>query len=184
MYSTVECNWMWTIGTIRVDRSINTVSLSQARVQLKLFTSTDYFGNWNLNSNILLKAFQFSQRIYVIKAENKGLKTRTSFLKNDNHYPEQSLIHLGLAMNACKSQFTDHYLSSSFFPNLKSLDLSSNQLTNLNTFIKSTQSLKHLGAVNLSNNPLCNYKYYKAALIDKLHLSEGLKFLNNFYVLL
>ena len=74
-------------------------------------------------------------------------------------------------MNSCKSALTDHYLSSAFFPNLKSIDLSSNGLTNLNTFVKAAKSLKNLGALNLSDNPLCNFKLYQVALIHELGLT-------------
>ena len=100
-----------------------------------------------------------------------GLTGLSESIEESNNFPYIGLIHLGLAMNSCKSALTDHYLSSAFFPNLKSIDLSSNGLTNLNTFVKAAKSLKNLGALNLSGNPLCNFKLYQVALIHELGLT-------------
>ena len=71
-----------------------------------------------------------------------GLEGLNESIEESHHFPYLSLIHLGLAMNKLRSSLTDHYLSASFFPNLKSLDLSDNNLTNLNSFIKTAKSLK------------------------------------------
>jgi len=97
-----------------------------------------------------------------------GLSGLNESLEQCSSFPYVGLIHLGLAMNQCRSTFTDHYLNASFFPNLRSIDLSSNQLTNLSSFVKCASSLVHLGAVNMTGNPLCYYKHYRVALIDRL----------------
>lgn len=100
-----------------------------------------------------------------------GLTGLSESMEQCSSFPYVSLIHLGLAMNHCRSAFTDHYLNVSFFPNLRSIDLSSNQLTNLSSFVKCASSLVNLAAVNMTDNPLCHYKYYRVALIDRLGIT-------------
>ena len=64
-------------------------------------------------------------------------------------FPFVSIIHLGFGQNRfvlfssgntddifrLQSPLTDYYISKSFFPNLRSIDLSENNLTDLESFI-------------------------------------------------
>ena len=48
-----------------------------------------------------------------------------------------------------QSPLTDYYLSKSFFPNLRSIDLSENNLTDLESFIHYTRKVFHSSMIAL-----------------------------------
>lgn len=108
------------------------------------------------------------QQFSFMGCELEGLSW--SIEASKDAFPFVSIIHLGFGQNRLQSPLTDYYLSKSFFPNLRSIDLSENNLSDLESFIHYASTLKHLQAVNLSNNPLYFYTYYRPALITDLNL--------------
>uniref|UniRef100_H0WTA5 Leucine rich repeat containing 43 n=1 Tax=Otolemur garnettii TaxID=30611 RepID=H0WTA5_OTOGA len=84
------------------------------------------------------------------------------------HPPPPGLQHLGLGHNKLQGPLESLYLSSSHWPKLVSLDLSFNDLMDLQGMLASLRTLKHLRLLVLQGNPLALVPYYRGFTIDNL----------------
>ncbi|XP_053442963.1 leucine-rich repeat-containing protein 43 [Nycticebus coucang] len=84
------------------------------------------------------------------------------------HPPPPGLQHLGLGHNKLQGPLESLYLSSSHWPKLVSLDLSFNDLMDLQGMMASLRTLRHLRLLVLQGNPLALVPYYRGFTIDSL----------------
>ncbi|KFP23971.1 Leucine-rich repeat-containing protein 43, partial [Colius striatus] len=82
--------------------------------------------------------------------------------------PPPELQHLGLGYNRLSSPLQDNYLTAVFWPNLVSLDLSFNSLTDLLGLVSQLTSLQKLRILVLQGNPLALIHTYRGFLVDSL----------------
>nr|XP_035940927.1 leucine-rich repeat-containing protein 43 isoform X1 [Halichoerus grypus] len=82
--------------------------------------------------------------------------------------PPPSLQHLGLGQNKLLGPLESLYVTADHWPNLISLDLSFNDLTDLQGMIASLSTLPHLRLLGLQGNPLALVPYYRGFTIDSL----------------
>ncbi|XP_016074508.1 PREDICTED: leucine-rich repeat-containing protein 43 [Miniopterus natalensis] len=82
--------------------------------------------------------------------------------------PPPGLQHLGLGHNKLLGPLQSVYITSQHWPNLVSLDLGFNDLTDLQGMVASLSTLKHLRLLVLQGNPLALVPYYRGFTIDSL----------------
>ncbi|XP_045881237.1 leucine-rich repeat-containing protein 43 [Meles meles] len=82
--------------------------------------------------------------------------------------PPPHLQHLGLGHNKLLGPLESLYVTADYWPNLVSLDLSFNDLTDLQGLIASLSTLLHLRVLVLQGNPLALVPYYRGFTIDSL----------------
>ncbi|XP_010022914.1 PREDICTED: leucine-rich repeat-containing protein 43, partial [Nestor notabilis] len=82
--------------------------------------------------------------------------------------PPPELLHLGLGYNRLCGPSQDKYLTAAFWPNLVSLDLSFNNLTDLVGLVSQLSSLEKLRILVLKGNPLALIPTYRGFLVDSL----------------
>ncbi|KFO75801.1 Leucine-rich repeat-containing protein 43, partial [Cuculus canorus] len=82
--------------------------------------------------------------------------------------PPPELQHLGLGYNRLCGPSQDKYLTSDFWPNLVSLDLSFNNFTDLLGLVSQLSSLQKLRIVVLQGNPLALIP--KLSVLDDIHI--------------
>ncbi|XP_060049135.1 leucine-rich repeat-containing protein 43 [Erinaceus europaeus] len=83
-------------------------------------------------------------------------------------HPPPQLQHLGLGHNKLLGPLENLYVTSDYWPKLVSLDLSFNNLTDLQGMVASLSSLKCLRLLLLQGNPLALVPYYRGFTIDSL----------------
>ncbi|KAB0353448.1 hypothetical protein FD755_023850 [Muntiacus reevesi] len=84
------------------------------------------------------------------------------------HHPPPQLQHLGLGHNKLLGPLESLYITSDHWPNLVSLDLSFNNLTDLQSMVAGLQTLPHLRLLLLQGNPLALVSHYRGLTIDSL----------------
>ncbi|XP_021268378.1 leucine-rich repeat-containing protein 43 isoform X2 [Numida meleagris] len=82
--------------------------------------------------------------------------------------PPPELQHLGLGYNRLHGPLQDKRLTADFWPNLISLDLSFNNLTDLFGLVSQLSSLKKLRILVLQGNPLALIPAYRGFIVDSL----------------
>ncbi|NXN95930.1 LRC43 protein, partial [Rhinopomastus cyanomelas] len=82
--------------------------------------------------------------------------------------PPPELQHLGLGYNKLCGPLQDNYLTADFWPNLVSLDLSFNSLTDLVGLVSQLSSLQKLRILVLRGNPLALVTTYRSFIVDSL----------------
>ncbi|NWU91071.1 LRC43 protein, partial [Upupa epops] len=82
--------------------------------------------------------------------------------------PPPELQHLGLGYNKLCGPLQNKYLTADFWPNLVSLDLSFNNLTDLVGLISQLSSLQKLRILVLQGNPLALIPTYRGFVVDSL----------------
>ncbi|XP_045633660.1 leucine-rich repeat-containing protein 43 [Ursus americanus] len=82
--------------------------------------------------------------------------------------PPPRLQHLGLGQNKLLGPLESLYVTADHWPNLVSLDLSFNDLTDLQGMIAGLSTLPHLRLLVLQGNPLALVPYYRGFTIDSL----------------
>ncbi|NXP25484.1 LRC43 protein, partial [Scytalopus superciliaris] len=82
--------------------------------------------------------------------------------------PPPELQHLGLGHNRLCGPSQDKFLTDDFWPNLISLDLSFNNLTDLLGLVSQLASLQKLRILVLQGNPLALIPTYRGFLVDSL----------------
>ncbi|NXA03970.1 LRC43 protein, partial [Sapayoa aenigma] len=93
--------------------------------------------------------------------------------------PPPELQHLGLGHNRLCGPSQDKFLTEDFWPNLVSLDLSFNNLTDLLGLVSQLSSLQKLRILVLQGNPLALIPTYRGFLVDSL---PRLSFLDDIHV--
>ncbi|XP_075389653.1 leucine-rich repeat-containing protein 43 [Tenrec ecaudatus] len=83
-------------------------------------------------------------------------------------HPPPALQHLGLGHNKLLGSLESLYVTAHHWPNLVSLDLSFNNLTDLQSLVGSLRSLRQLRLLVLQGNPLALVPYYRGLTIDTL----------------
>ncbi|XP_057381919.1 leucine-rich repeat-containing protein 43 [Balaenoptera acutorostrata] len=78
------------------------------------------------------------------------------------------LQHLGLGHNKLLGPLESLYVTSDYWPNLVSLDLSFNDLTDLQGTVAGLRTLRHLRLLVLQGNPLALVPCYRGFVIDSL----------------
>ncbi|CAO2629607.1 Leucine-rich repeat-containing protein 43 [Lemmus lemmus] len=79
-----------------------------------------------------------------------------------------NLQHLGLGHNKLLGPLESLYVTSRNWPQLVSLDLGFNELTDLQSMIAGLSTLKHLRLLVLQGNPLALVPYYRGFTVDSL----------------
>uniref|UniRef100_A0A8B9C9U6 Leucine rich repeat containing 43 n=1 Tax=Anser brachyrhynchus TaxID=132585 RepID=A0A8B9C9U6_9AVES len=82
--------------------------------------------------------------------------------------PPPQLQHLGLGYNRLCGPSQDKYLTADYWPNLISLDLSFNNLTELPGLVSQLCSLQKLRVLVLQGNPLALVPAYRGFVVDSL----------------
>ncbi|NXJ85700.1 LRC43 protein, partial [Trogon melanurus] len=82
--------------------------------------------------------------------------------------PPLELQHLGLGHNRLCGPLRDKFLTAASWPNLVSLDLSFNNLTDLLGLVSQLSSLQKLRVLVLQGNPLALIPTYRGFLVDSL----------------
>ncbi|XP_041505103.1 leucine-rich repeat-containing protein 43 isoform X2 [Microtus oregoni] len=82
--------------------------------------------------------------------------------------PPPNLQHLGLGHNKLLGPLESLYVTSRNWPQLVSLDLGFNELTDLQSMIAGLCTLKHLRLLVLQGNPLALVPYYRGFTVDSL----------------
>ncbi|XP_012518865.1 PREDICTED: leucine-rich repeat-containing protein 43 [Propithecus coquereli] len=83
-------------------------------------------------------------------------------------HPPPRLQHLGLGHNKLQGPLESLYLTSNHWPNLVSLDLGFNDLTDLQGVMVNLRTLRQLRLLVLQGNPLALVPYYRGFTIDSL----------------
>uniref|UniRef100_A0A8D1JCM3 Leucine rich repeat containing 43 n=2 Tax=Sus scrofa TaxID=9823 RepID=A0A8D1JCM3_PIG len=83
-------------------------------------------------------------------------------------HPPPGLQHLGLGHNKLLGPMESLYVTSDHWPNLVSLDLGFNDLTDLQSMVASLRTLQYLRLLVLQGNPLALVPYYRGFTIDSL----------------
>ncbi|XP_047417409.1 leucine-rich repeat-containing protein 43 isoform X2 [Sciurus carolinensis] len=83
-------------------------------------------------------------------------------------HPPPLLQHLGLGHNKLLGPLESLYVTNNYWPNLVSLDLGFNDLTDLQGMMVSLSTLRHLRLLVLQGNPLALVPYYRGLTIDSL----------------
>ncbi|XP_004595453.2 leucine-rich repeat-containing protein 43 [Ochotona princeps] len=84
------------------------------------------------------------------------------------HPPPPGLQHLGLGHNKLLGPLESLYITASHWPSLVSLDLSFNDLTDLQRLVAALRTLRRLRLLVLQGNPLALVPYYRGFTIDSL----------------
>ncbi|NXO29909.1 LRC43 protein, partial [Cisticola juncidis] len=82
--------------------------------------------------------------------------------------PPPELQHLGLGHNRLCGPSQEKHLTVDFWPNLVSLDLSFNSLTDLLELVSQLSTLQNLHVLVLQGNPLALIPTYRGFLVDSL----------------
>ncbi|NXK64203.1 LRC43 protein, partial [Sylvietta virens] len=82
--------------------------------------------------------------------------------------PPPELQHLGLGYNRLRGPSQEKHLTMDFWPNLVSLDLSFNILTDLLELVSQLSTLQNLHILVLQGNPLALIPTYRGFLVDSL----------------
>ncbi|XP_052024601.1 leucine-rich repeat-containing protein 43 isoform X2 [Apodemus sylvaticus] len=82
--------------------------------------------------------------------------------------PPPKLQHLGLGHNKLLGPLESLYVTSHNWPQLVSLDLGFNDLTDLQNMILGLSTLRHLRLLVLQGNPLALVPYYRGFTVDSL----------------
>ncbi|OWK61204.1 Leucine-rich repeat-containing protein 43 [Lonchura striata] len=82
--------------------------------------------------------------------------------------PPPELQHLGLGYNRLCGPFQEKHFTVDFWPNLVSLDLSFNSLTDLLGLVSQLSTLQNLRILMLQGNPLALIPTYRGFLVDSL----------------
>ncbi|NXP39420.1 LRC43 protein, partial [Leiothrix lutea] len=82
--------------------------------------------------------------------------------------PPPELQHLGLGYNRLRGPSQEKHLTMDFWPNLVSLDLSFNSLTDLLELVSQLSTLQNLHILVLQGNPLALIPTYRGFLVDSL----------------
>ncbi|NXW67458.1 LRC43 protein, partial [Hirundo rustica] len=82
--------------------------------------------------------------------------------------PPPELQHLGLGYNRLCDPSQEKYFTMDFWPNLVSLDLSFNSLTDLLELVSQLSTLQNLHILVLQGNPLALIPTYRGFLVDSL----------------
>ncbi|XP_059976993.1 leucine-rich repeat-containing protein 43 isoform X1 [Lagenorhynchus albirostris] len=82
--------------------------------------------------------------------------------------PPPRLQHLGLGHNKLLGPLESLYVTSDYWPNLISLDLSFNDLTDLQGMVSGLRTLQRLRLLVLQGNPLALVPCYRGFIIDSL----------------
>ncbi|XP_059975442.1 leucine-rich repeat-containing protein 43 [Mesoplodon densirostris] len=82
--------------------------------------------------------------------------------------PPPRLQHLGLGHNKLLGPLESLYVTSDYWPNLISLDLSFNDLTDLQGMVAGLRTLRRLRLLVLQGNPLALVPCYRGFIIDSL----------------
>ncbi|XP_060239215.1 leucine-rich repeat-containing protein 43 [Meriones unguiculatus] len=82
--------------------------------------------------------------------------------------PPPNLQHLGLGHNKLLGPLESLYITSDNWHKLVSLDLSFNDLTDLQSMIAGLSTLRHLRLLVLQGNPLALVPYYRGFTVDSL----------------
>ncbi|NWX33536.1 LRC43 protein, partial [Notiomystis cincta] len=82
--------------------------------------------------------------------------------------PPPELQHLGLGYNRLCGPSQEKHLTVDFWPNLVSLDLSFNSLTDLPGLVSQLSTLQNLRILVLQGNPLALIPSYRGFLVDSL----------------
>ncbi|NXM36331.1 LRC43 protein, partial [Oxyruncus cristatus] len=93
--------------------------------------------------------------------------------------PPPELQHLGLGHNRLCGPSQDKFLTGDFWPNLISLDLSFNNLTDLLGLVSQLSNLQKLRILVLQGNPLALIPTYRGFLVDSL---PKLSILDDIYI--
>ncbi|NWR90026.1 LRC43 protein, partial [Furnarius figulus] len=93
--------------------------------------------------------------------------------------PPPELQHLGLGHNSLCGPSQDKFLTEDFWPNLISLDLSFNNLTDLLGLVSQLCTLQKLRILVLQGNPLALIPTYRGFLVDSL---PKLSILDDIYI--
>ncbi|KAM4709357.1 leucine-rich repeat-containing protein 43 [Discoglossus pictus] len=91
-----------------------------------------------------------------------------SSLKDLSLKPPQMLQHLGLSYNRIQCSDESTYLTADYWPNLVSLDLSFNNLTDLFVLVPRVTTLPLLRILLLQGNPLALVPVYRGYIVDSL----------------
>ncbi|KAM3936702.1 leucine-rich repeat-containing protein 43 [Leptodactylus fuscus] len=91
-----------------------------------------------------------------------------SSLKDLSQNPPRLLQHLGLAYNKIQGSSESIFLTADIWPNLVSLDLSFNDLTDLYNLVSRISTLQNLRILMLQGNPLTFITSYRGYTIDCL----------------
>uniref|UniRef100_A0A8C3WR29 Leucine rich repeat containing 43 n=1 Tax=Catagonus wagneri TaxID=51154 RepID=A0A8C3WR29_9CETA len=83
-------------------------------------------------------------------------------------HPPPGLQHLGLGHNKLLGPLESLYVTSDHWPNLVSLDLGFNDLTDLQSMVASLRTLQYLRLLVLQGNPLALVPYYRGFTTDSL----------------
>ncbi|ELK26323.1 Leucine-rich repeat-containing protein 43 [Myotis davidii] len=83
-------------------------------------------------------------------------------------HPPPGLQHLGLGHNKLLGPLQSMYITSQHWPNLVSLDLGFNDLTDLQGMVASLSTLQRLRLLILQGNPLALVPYYRGFTVDSL----------------
>ncbi|XP_056359973.1 leucine-rich repeat-containing protein 43 isoform X2 [Oenanthe melanoleuca] len=93
--------------------------------------------------------------------------------------PPPELQHLGLGYNQLCGPSQEKHLTADFWPNLISLDLSFNSLTDLPGLVSQLSTLQNLQVLLLQGNPLALTPTYRGFLVDSL---PKLSILDDIYI--
>ncbi|NXM91510.1 LRC43 protein, partial [Oenanthe oenanthe] len=93
--------------------------------------------------------------------------------------PPPELQHLGLGYNRLCGPSQEKHLTADFWPNLISLDLSFNSLTDLPGLVSQLSTLQNLHVLLLQGNPLALTPTYRGFLVDSL---PKLSILDDIYI--
>ncbi|KAM4827012.1 leucine-rich repeat-containing protein 43 [Thomomys bottae] len=83
-------------------------------------------------------------------------------------HPPPRLQHLGLGHNKLLGPLESLFVTANYWPNLISLDLGFNDLTDLQGMVASLSSLQNLRLLVLQGNPLALVPYYRGLTVDSL----------------
>ncbi|XP_074258225.1 leucine-rich repeat-containing protein 43 isoform X3 [Saimiri boliviensis] len=83
-------------------------------------------------------------------------------------HPPPGLQHLGLGHNKLLGPSESLHITTDHWPNLVSLDLGFNDLTDLQSMLASLRTLRHLRLLVLQGNPLALVPYYRGLTVDSL----------------
>ncbi|XP_064235730.1 leucine-rich repeat-containing protein 43 isoform X1 [Aotus nancymaae] len=83
-------------------------------------------------------------------------------------HPLRRLQHLGLGHNKLLGPSESLHITADHWPNLVSLDLGFNDLTDLQSMLASLRTLRHLRLLVLQGNPLALVPYYRGLTVDSL----------------
>eukprot|EP00079_Xenopus_tropicalis_P029193 XP_012824425.1 PREDICTED: leucine-rich repeat-containing protein 43 isoform X5 [Xenopus tropicalis] len=121
-----------------------------------------------LSANKITNASSSSlpQTLKVLELGSNQIST----LKDLTVNPPPKLQHLGLAYNRIQHPSESKYFTEEFWPNLVSLDLSFNDLTDIFDLVPNLCSLQHLRILVLQGNPLTFIPAYRGFTIDSLPL--------------